>query len=194
MNTAQLYNSLSPFYFLIDLFCKGHKKHLIKAVNAAPKGVILEVGVGHGTHLKFYNARSITAIDISKKMLDQAKKNNPTDISFLQMDVLDLHQIKESYDTIVLSHVLSTSRDENAIIDSCYSSLTPKGRLIILNHFTENKTLGFFERMAQPISRIFHFKSHFPLKNLTALKSFKKKKALKFGFQNSFQLIVFEKS
>lgn len=194
MNTAQLYNRLSPFYFIIDCFLKGHKKHLINAVNSLPKGSILEVGVGYGTHLKHYKSDSITAIDISKKMLDKAKKNNPSNVTFIKMDALNLDELGQKFDTIVLSHVISTSKKGNELIASCLNALHPTGRLIILNHFTTNRTIGVFEQLFQPIARLFHFQSYYPFENLTVLKGLKKKKALKFGFLNSYQLVILEKT
>ena len=194
MNTAQHYNRLSPFYFIIYSFLKGHKKHLINAVNNFPTGTILEVGVGHGTHLKHYKSNSITAIDISEKMLIQAKKNNPSNLTFIKMDALNLNQLGQKFDTIVLSHVISTSKKGNELISSCFNALQPNGRLIILNHFTTNKTIGIFEQLFQPIARLFHFQSYYPFENLTVLKDLKKKKALKFGFLNSYQLVILEKT
>ena len=76
MKTSHFYNLLSPFYFLIDAGLKRHKAELIHEVNLYPESTILEIGIGHGTHLKHYVQETITAIDISTKMLEQAKLNN----------------------------------------------------------------------------------------------------------------------
>lgn len=194
MNTEQLYNILSPYYAVIDFFLQSHKRHLISAVNAYPAGSILEVGVGHGNHLKQYKSTAITAIDISEKMLVRAIKNNPKTVQFIKMNALELFKLEEKFDFVVLSHILSTSSNGNKIIESCSNALKTNGKLIVLNHFTANRTLGFLEKLFQPIAKLFHFQSYFPLEKLTALNVFSQKKALKFGFLNSYQLLIFEKT
>jgi phosphatidylethanolamine/phosphatidyl-N-methylethanolamine N-methyltransferase len=194
MKTSQFYNTISPLYFIIDLFLRPHKKLLIEEVNKYPNYSILEVGVGQGTHLKEYHSKRITGIDLSEKMLQQARKNNPASIHLLNMDAIDLAQLDQKFDLVVLSHVLSTSSKANEILYVSNNILNTSGKIIILNHFSNNGAIGVFEKIFQPIAQLFHFQSYFPLKNLTALKAFRPEKALKFGILNSYQLLIFEKT
>tara|TARA_R110000868_G_scaffold61962_1_gene187766 strand:+ start:27 stop:611 length:585 start_codon:yes stop_codon:yes gene_type:complete len=194
MKTSQFYNTISPLYFIIDFFLRPHKKLLIQEVNKYPNQSILEVGVGQGKYLKEYHSMQITGIDLSEKMLQQARRNNPTSTKLINMDAIDLSQLNQKFDLVVLSHVLSTSSKANEIIQLSHNVLNPNGKVIILNHFSNNGVFGVFEKIFQPIAQLFHFQSYFPLKNLTALKAFRPVKALKFGILNSYQLLIFEKT
>ncbi|MFT6167397.1 MAG: phosphatidylethanolamine/phosphatidyl-N-methylethanolamine N-methyltransferase [Vicingaceae bacterium] len=194
MKTSQFYNTISPLYFIIDFFLKGHKNLLIQEVNKYPNHSILEIGVGQGKHLKEYHSVQITGIDLSKKMLQQARKNNPNSIKLMNMDAIDFAQLDQKFDLVVLSHVLSTSSKANEILHASNNILNTNGKIIILNHFSNNGVFGVFEKIFQPIARLLHFQSYFPLKNLKALKAFRPVKALKFGILNSYQLLIFEKT
>jgi phosphatidylethanolamine/phosphatidyl-N-methylethanolamine N-methyltransferase len=194
MKTSQFYNTISPLYFTIDFFLKSHKKALIQEVNKYPNRSILEIGVGHGTHLRQYLSNQITGIDVSDKMLEVARKNNPTSTHLIRMDARDIQQLNEKFDLIILSHVLSTSSDANKMLQVSFDVLHPQGKLIILNHFSGSGIFSVFERAFQPIARLFHFQSYFPIEKLTVLKSYRPSKALKFGLLNSYQLLIFEKT
>lgn len=194
MKTTQFYDTISPLYFIIDYFLKGHKKRLIQEVNKYPNHSILEIGVGQGTHLKKYQSKHITGIDISEKMLEQSRINNSPNIKFIKMDGVNISQLQQKFDIVILSHVLSTSSKADDIMQAAYNTLNPSGKIIILNHFSNNGMLAFIEKIVQPIARLFHFQSYFPLENLTALKAFRPLKELKFGLFNSYQLLIFEKA
>ena len=176
MKTSQFYDTISPLYSAIDFFLKKHKKRLIQEVNKYPNHSILEIGVGHGTHLKEYNSHQITGIDFSAKMLQHARRNNSTSVKLIIMDAIDLSQLDQKFDIVILCHVLSTDSKANELIQASGNALYSNGKMIILNHFSNNKV------------------SYFPLKNLTALKAFRPVKALKFGILNSYQLLIFEKT
>ncbi len=193
MKTTQFYNTISPLYFMIDFFLKRHKKRLIKEVNNYPNHSILEIGVGQGKHLEQYDSKHITGIDISEKMLERSRINNSPSINFIKMDGINISQLPQKFDIVILSHVLSTSSNANEIIQAAHQALNHNGKIIILNHFSTNGILSIIEKIAQPIARLFQFQSYFPLENLTALKAFRPMKALKFGFFNSYQLLIFEK-
>ena len=74
---SKKYNRFSLFYDFIErpiekkLFSKW-RKELLKEV----KGRVLEIGVGTGKNFPYYNHEKVdlTAIDISKGMLNKAKK------------------------------------------------------------------------------------------------------------------------
>ncbi len=194
MKTSQFYDTISPLYFVIDFFLKPHKGLLVQEVNNYPNHSILEIGVGHGTHLTKYLSKQITRIDLSEKMLQHAKKKNPNTITLLHMDANNLSQLNQKVDVVVLAHVLSTTPNPNKILEEALNILPTNGKVIILNHFSNAPVARFIEKLFQPVSNLFHFQSYFPLENLTALKNVRPVKALKFGVLNSYQLLVFEKT
>ena len=194
MKTKQFYNTISPLYFIVDFFLSNHKKHLIKAVNQYPTATILEIGIGHGKHLKHFNSNRITGIDNSEKMLARAKANNHHSVILKLLDATEVESLNRQFDIVILSHILSTSNQPNKILLAASSVLNKGGKLIIINHFNSHSLHGFLEKTFQPIAKVFHFKSYFPLENLTALKTFRPLKALKFGTLNSYKLLIFEKT
>lgn len=193
MKTSQFYDKIAPWYFSIDFFLKRHKDRLVQEVNKYPNQSILEIGVGQGAHLKRYTSSSITGIDFSEKMLQHARRNNPS-TRFIQMDATQMLQLNQKFDLVILSHVLSTSSKANKIVEQSYNILNANGKIIILNHFSSKGGLRLFEKLFQPIARLFHFQSYFPMENLTALRRFRLLKARKFGLLNSYQILIFEKT
>ncbi len=61
-------------YPLVDVFLQPQKKRLFGEINRAPHGRLLEIGVGNGSHLKYYHRHEITGIDNSESMLARARK------------------------------------------------------------------------------------------------------------------------
>ncbi|MBL4709099.1 MAG: class I SAM-dependent methyltransferase [Flavobacteriales bacterium] len=191
--STNFYNRISFFYPIIDSFLKQHKKRLVDEVNAQPVGSLLELGVGQGNYLIHYKHQDITAIDTSLSMLEQAKKVNSKKIELLKMNAEFLSFNDHQFDYVIAAHLLSISKDPNQIIREAIRVLKPNGKLIILNHFTENSFLGKIEILFQPIAKLFHFNSFFQQENLTELNTLKCLKALKFGLLNNYRLLVFEK-
>ena len=84
--TLNFYNKFSVCYPVIDFFLLPQKRVLASTVNELPTGNLLEVGVGNGSHLKYYSKHQLTGIDISSAMLDTAKKLNTNEIALYEMN------------------------------------------------------------------------------------------------------------
>ena len=86
------YNRLAPFYdqFESPMELFNYSRWRKKLRQYIPtKGTILEVGVGTGKNLPFYNKQQrIIAVDVSEKMLQRAKhKKSTADVNIIQMDI-----------------------------------------------------------------------------------------------------------
>ena len=123
----------------------------------------LEIGCGIGTFSRLLSerAQSITALDLSPKMIEIAKKlskSNPN-IDFQVADVLETDFPDEHFDAIVsITTFHHLPLDE--LLPKLKKALKPGGRLLILD-VLEIKSLKdyFFGAVAVPISfgfKIFH--------------------------------------
>lgn len=142
------YNRIASYFDLLQKpmgtsgFDKWRKK-LIKQVN----GKTLEVGVGTGKNLSFYNRDiDLTAIDFSKNMLEKAKAKYKKELpmaNFLEMDVENLDFEDNTFDTIVTSCVFCSVPNPIKGLQEIKRVLKPNGQLIMLEHVRSNgKILG----------------------------------------------------
>lgn len=187
--TARFYNRITPFYPLIDSILSRYKKPLINRLNSLPSGNLLCMGVGFGNELCQLHKHQITGIDHSEKMLLQARKRNPT-IRLEQMNAAETTFEDESFEYIVLAHVLSTGNQSEQILTEAKRLLKKNGKIFILNHFTPNGFLNFFDRFFQPISLLFHFQSTFYLASLPLKEGLKITDNQSIGRWNYYRLLT----
>src|SRR5688572_17790106 len=84
--SEKFYDRITPLYPFIDLFLRPQKRKFFNAINAYPHGRLLEIGVGNGSHLKYYSNHDITGVDSSESMLGRARKHKKENIQLLQMN------------------------------------------------------------------------------------------------------------
>jgi len=142
------YDRIASYFDLLEKpmgtsgFDKWRKK-LIEQVN----GKTLEVGIGTGKNLRFYNRDiDLTVIDFSKNMLDKAKAKYRKELpmaNFLEMDVENLGFEDSTFDTIVTSCVFCSVPNPVKGLQEIKRVLKPTGQLIMLEHVRSNsKVLG----------------------------------------------------
>lgn len=191
MSLVKFYNFIAPFYPCIDFFLKPHKKYLIQKVNTYPKGKVLEIGAG-SLHLNDYKNHHITVIDVSDKMLKKVEASHHQFDTFI-MNGENTSFDNNSFDYIVMSHVLSVTKNPNQMILEAYRLLKPNGKLFILNHFTPTNLLYYTDYLFQSISSLLYFKSFFKINTLVALNLFKEDKRIALGNFNYYQLVILKK-
>ncbi len=97
---------------------------------------VLCLGCGTGEEcasLKSKGAKSVTGIDISKGMIEVAKKNFP-DLVFKTGDVENLKLKKDSYDLIYSSLMMHYINDWVKPLKKIYSLLKPKSKFLFSTH------------------------------------------------------------
>tara|TARA_R110002096_G_scaffold353021_5_gene546319 strand:- start:4730 stop:5338 length:609 start_codon:yes stop_codon:yes gene_type:complete len=186
------YNRIAPFYRLIDCFLRKHKSHLITELNASPSGDLLCMGVGFGKELKALQKHRIVGIDHSEKMLAKAKKYNPN-IELVCMKAEQTSFENESFDYIIMAHLLATDNQSEKIITEAKRLLKKDGKLFILNHFTPNNFLRYFDILFSPFSSLFHFQSVFYLASLPLKNTFKIDSNQPIGAWNYYRLLTLSK-
>jgi phosphatidylethanolamine/phosphatidyl-N-methylethanolamine N-methyltransferase len=193
LQTSKFYNTFSGLYPIVDFFLSPQKHLLAKVVNELPKGNLLEIGVGNGSHIKCYKSHTLTGIDISSAMLAAARRRlKGNEILLLEMDGENLSFKDECFDYIVMSHVVAVTEHPEKLINEAHRVLKSKGKLIILNHFTPKNWLGYVDKLFEFCSKFFHFKSVFKSEDLP-MKNFFLLKETVIGKLHYFKLLIYQK-
>ena len=129
----------------------------IQHMNIQPGERVLEVGVGTGLCLPLYpSGCDITAIDVSQAMLDKAaervKESGLTNVKLLRMDAGAMEFADNSFDTVIAAYVVTAVPDYRRLMSEMVRVSRPGGRLILLNHFTqESPIIAAVEKAISPI-------------------------------------------
>lgn len=192
-NSAFFYDKFSVFYPLVNIFLNRQKKVLFNEINRLPEGALLEIGVGNGTHLHYYQKHKVIGIDTSIAMLNAARKHNCGNIELVQMDGKALSFDGERFDYIVLSHVIAVVDDPEKLMEEVWRVLKPEAKVFILNHFTPNNWLKYIDHAFSVFSRLFYFKSVFNIHDIITIKKFTLLKEIHFGSASYFKLLIYQK-
>lgn len=178
---------------MVDFFLKPQKARLLDEINCLPEGALLEIGVGNGAHLHLYKKHRITGIDTSSEMLRTARKRDHRQIQLLQMIGEAMLFEEGQFDYVVLSHVIAVVDNPQQLLEEVFRVSKPKGKVIILNHFTPNNWLRYVDHAFRIISKTFHFKAVFHIHKITALNRFRLLKEVSFGPIGYFKLLIYQK-
>ncbi len=192
--TNNFYNTFSFFYPLVDVFLKAHKRTLFNEVNNLPYGKLLEIGVGNGKHLPMYRKHKITGIDTSLNMIGIARKQKSGHIELLQMNGEALLFGDQTFDYVVLCHVIAVVDNPETLLEEAYRVLKPNGRMFILNHFTPISWLKYIDYSLQIISKMLHFKSVFFISRLTKIEKFTLIKEVSLSRHAYFKLLIYSRT
>ncbi|MFH1682637.1 MAG: class I SAM-dependent methyltransferase [Candidatus Woesearchaeota archaeon] len=139
-------------YFIFGL------NRLRKALLRNATGKVLEIAVGTGAGLPLYPKNcEITAIDLSPKMLQYAKKRTKRNITFKEMDAENLSFKENTFDSVVDTLSLCTFPNPIKALKEMARVCKPKGSLLLLEHGRSDKDwLARFqdrraEKHAQPL-------------------------------------------
>lgn len=139
-DTSRKYSRIAKLYDLFEWpIEKLLFKKLRKEVVSYAYGHVLEVGIGTGKNLPYYNKSvNLTAIDFSPGMLEIAKnKKIEVDLkafNLYEMDVQDLKFEDNKFDTVISTFVFCTVPDPIAGLKEVYRVSKPKGKVIFLEH------------------------------------------------------------
>ncbi|NQD96476.1 class I SAM-dependent methyltransferase [Pseudomonas sp. CrR25] len=126
---------------LIDFACGlGDVMQARAQIVPQAQGRVLEIGIGSGLNLAFYDAQRVTAIvgvDPSAAMQRLARERAARIAIPVQMIALELGQIQASdasFDSIVCTFTLCTIPDAVAALREMRRVLKPGGRLLFCEH------------------------------------------------------------
>jgi ubiquinone/menaquinone biosynthesis C-methylase UbiE len=156
--TRKRYNRIAFLYDLMEapmerLRFASWRRKLMGRI-AGPTA--LEVGVGTGKNLIFYpDDLVITAIDLSPRMLERARKRANKlnlNVNLQEMDVEHLNFADDSFDTVFATFVFCSVPDPIAGLQELRRVCKPDGKLLLLEHMRpENYALGLIFDLFNPI-------------------------------------------
>ena len=156
--TRKRYNRIAFLYDLMEapmerLRFASWRRKLMGRI-AGPTA--LEVGVGTGKNLIFYpDDLDITAIDLSPRMLERARKRANKlnlNVNLQEMDVEHLNFADDSFDTVFATFVFCSVPDPIAGLQELRRVCKPDGKLLLLEHMRpENFVLGLIFDLFNPI-------------------------------------------
>lgn len=117
----------------------GAKKWRKELFARIPEGDILEIGIGMGANIEHYPAgtRRFTGIDISPRMLNEARKEASrigSVVKLLEMDAEKLELPTESFDAIVSTCVFCSIPDPASAFSEAKRVLKTGGTAYFLEH------------------------------------------------------------
>jgi phosphatidylethanolamine/phosphatidyl-N-methylethanolamine N-methyltransferase len=132
----------------------------VSMVNRLPGLDVLEVGVGTGLALPYYNRdKRITGIDLSKEMLRKARERTRRDglthvQALREMDAEATDFEDASFDTAVAMFVASVVPNPKRLLAEMRRLVRPGGNILIINHFAAARgPRWWLERAMAPASR-----------------------------------------
>ena len=95
---------------------------------------VLDLGCGFGEHCKMFldnGAKNVVGIDISKKMLEVAKKtNSDPKIEYINMPIEDIDKLNETFDVVVSSLAFHYVEKFDHVVKTIYNLLDENGVFI----------------------------------------------------------------
>lgn len=157
--TRARYDRIAPFYDLVQRLNErrfaSHRAALWGRIQG-PR--VLEVGVGTGVNIPLYPREAkITALDLSPRMLERARRRLPRDASveLLESDVQRLPFPPASFDTVVATFVFCSVPDPIQGLREVRRVLAPGGQLLLIEHLLSTRaTLRRAMRLINPVVRL----------------------------------------
>jgi ubiquinone/menaquinone biosynthesis C-methylase UbiE len=120
-------------------------------------GKVLEVAVGTGLNLPFYDAgRDVVGIDLSPEMIAIARRradDTGRDVDLRVGDAHDLDFEDGSFDTVVATYSLCNIPDPDQALSEMHRVLRAGGRLILVDHIGSSvKPVLWFQKIVEPLS------------------------------------------
>lgn len=163
------YRRWAPIYDMtFGRITHAGRRHATKVANQTG-GAVLEVGVGTGLALPYYDpALHVTGIDFSDDMLTRARAkvaeeglNHVRELR--QMDARSLDFPDASFDTVVAMHLISVVPDPEQVMAEMARVCKPGGQILLVNHFARDEGwLAWLERKFAPFADYMGWHSNFP--------------------------------
>ncbi len=194
MEVKKFYDNCVTVYPLVDLFLKPQKKVLVEFINSLPKGNLLDVGIGTGSHIPQYRNHEIQGIDVSDKSIQVAKKREKyTNVDLKVMNGEKLEFEDNLFDYVVLCHVIAVTENPDRMIEESYRVLKEDGLLFILNHETPDNGMKYLDKFFNRFSHHFKLSSYFKIKDIKSLDRFEVVDERKVGAFDYFKLLTLKK-
>ena len=141
------YDRVAPFYDAMEWFAERFRfsKWRPDVWEAVEGETVLEVGVGTGKNFAYYpDGREYTALDISPKMLERARRRAgelDVDVKLVEGDAQALPFDDDSFESAVTTFVFCSVPDPVQGLRELRRVVEPGGQLVMLEHVLSKKRL-----------------------------------------------------
>jgi phosphatidylethanolamine/phosphatidyl-N-methylethanolamine N-methyltransferase len=149
------------------------RREAVNLVNCTRGEQVLEVGVGTGLALPFYNMeKRVTGIDLSGDMLKIARKRVAAGglhnvEALLEIDAQATSFETGQFDIAVAMFVASVVPDPHALVAELRRVVRPGGKIVFVNHFAQDRGLiARVERALAPVSAKLGWHSDFHFRHI----------------------------
>lgn len=193
-----IYASLYDVFFGANL--NQGRKRALKMMDPKPSETILEIGIGTGISLKYYdNRQEITGIDLSEKMIAKAqnrvKEYGHRNTKLLVGDAENLLFESESFDKVVIMYVYSVTPNPLRLIEEAKRVCKNDGDIYMVNHFSnyDDAQLTMSERILRKHAAKIGFRSEFSFQKYITDQSLNIQKIEPVNFMGLSRIIHFKK-
>jgi len=122
------------------------------------KGVVLDIGIGSGLNIPFYNKSNINhlyGLDPSSELIKIAKrvaKTHKLEIEFLECGAESIPLADNSIDTIVITYTMCTIPDISLSNAETFRVLKPNGKLLFCEHgIAPDERVAKWQKIINPV-------------------------------------------
>lgn len=122
------------------------------------KGVVLDIGIGSGLNIPFYNKSNINhlyGLDPSSELIEIAKrvaKTHKLEIEFLECGAESIPLADNSIDTIVITYTMCTIPDISLSNAEMFRVLKPNGKLLFCEHgIAPDEKVAKWQKIINPV-------------------------------------------
>ena len=122
------------------------------------KGVVLDIGIGSGLNIPFYNKSNINhlyGLDPSSELIKIAKrvaKTHKLEIEFLECGAESIPLADNSIDTIVITYTMCTIPDISLSNAEMFRVLKPNGKLLFCEHgIAPDERVAKWQKIINPV-------------------------------------------
>jgi len=149
--------------FLIDVSCASKPiRYQRRKIIPAATGVVLEIGIGSGRNLPYYDPNKVTrviGIDPSAELWAKAQPvvdTTPFEVIHCQTTTTDMPVDRHSVDTVVITYTLCSIPDAIAALQATRAVLKPGGSLLFCEHgLAPDTAIEKWQHRVNPIWRRF---------------------------------------
>jgi phosphatidylethanolamine/phosphatidyl-N-methylethanolamine N-methyltransferase len=174
----RVYDVYGRFYDAFEMLFKRRLGRAISSIPLHSGDRVLDVGIGTGLSLEYYPSYvHVTGLDLSPGMLRQAQRKLDEglvrayaprrDTELLQGDALNLPFPDNSFDAVLLSHVVTTVPDPQRCMAEAMRVAREHAYIVLVNHFrSPYPVLSWLETAIDPICRKLGWRSDLSLEQL----------------------------
>ncbi len=171
--TRIIYNVWSHFYdALLTKLVQRRQEQAIAKMDLNEGEWLLDIGIGTGLSLPLYpRDLHVVGLDISEGMLGRAQRRiRELDLYRARLTLADAMRLPyedNSFDHILVSHVITVVSDPIRLIDEIRRVGKPNCRIVVINHFQSgNSIMALLEKWLCPICQKIGWRSDLALEDL----------------------------